>query len=92
MKDGRLDLLGKLMSITHNLISSLGEVSNSTDKLARLLNNSGAYGARAIGYGREGAVIALYPQENKNNLKSAIKKYRIILDEVPLNVPGVRIE
>lgn len=93
IKEKRLDSLGKLISMTHNLVASLGEVSESTDRLARLLDRNGAYGARAVGYGKEGAVIALYPEDEKDNLKSLIEKpARILLDEVSLNVPGVRIE
>ncbi len=93
--DGELELLGKLISITHNLVASLGEVSESTDELARLLNKKehGVLGARTIGYGREGAVIALYQEDKKDHLKSIIQKpARVLLDELSLNVPGVKIE
>lgn len=92
IEDGKLELLGKLMSITHKLLTSLGGVNESINELARFLDRSGAY-TRAIGYGREGAVIALYPDEEKDNFKSVIKRpARIILDEVSLKVPGVMLE
>ena len=96
LKNKDLDKLGRLTSMNNELLNSLDQTSIELNDIVRFLKESDAYGAKALGFEKQGCVMALYAEERKNDLISEIgrsqKSARIVLEDVSLNVPGVMIE
>lgn len=92
LRTNKLNVLGKLLSANNKLLSLLGQTSDRTEELVQKLENR-SYGSRVVGYEEDGCVIALIPEESRKDVEKSIEKpARVLLSEVTLNVPGVKIE
>lgn len=84
--------LGKLMSMNQGLLETLGV---STEKLSQLnyaAINAGAFGAKLSGAGGGDCMIALAPDEMRDEVIEAITQANGTPIEVSPNAPGVRVE
>jgi len=59
LADGDLDELGELMDVNHGLLSALGVSSRSLDAMVWAARDAGAKGAKLVGAGGGGCIVAL---------------------------------
>ncbi|GAB3683863.1 mevalonate kinase [Salinarchaeum chitinilyticum] len=59
LADGDLDELGQLMDVNHGLLSALGVSSRSLDAMVWAARDAGAKGAKLVGAGGGGCIVAL---------------------------------
>lgn len=86
-----IEKIGRLMSEHHKVLSGLLDVSlPAIDKITNAALQAGAYGAKIVGSGRGGCIVALAPEEKQNEVidamqnAGAVRAYAVEVD------PGVR--
>ncbi|MEM3192044.1 MAG: mevalonate kinase [Conexivisphaerales archaeon] len=84
--------LGKLMTINHGLLSSLGVSSIKLDSLVSASINAGAYGAKLSGAGGGDCIIAIVERDTRLKVENAIKREGGTIINVNLNAEGARID
>ncbi len=77
LKSGDMEAMGKLINASHTSLSEDYEISTpEVDRLVDLLNKNGALGARIMGAGFGGVVIALTtPEHGKSLVESIMELY-----------------
>jgi mevalonate kinase len=70
---GDAKVLGRLMTLSHIMLSTVGVTSESLDYLVDLLLSLGCYGAKLTGAGGGGSVVAVAPQGKEKNILSELK-------------------
>lgn len=88
---GDVETLGLLMDINQGLLNALGVSSPELENLIFTARKNGAYGAKLTGAGGGGCMFALVPEENKNSVFMALKKYGRPI-ETTLCKDGLKIE
>lgn len=82
---GRPDELGPLMEANHQVLREMGVSSPELDALVRAARAAGAGGAKLVGGGRGGNMIALVTSENAAAVAAALRAagaVRVIVTEV----------
>lgn len=82
-----LEKIGKLMTQHHNVLrDKLGVTVPKIDKMIRTVLQVGAFGAKIVGSGGGGCIVALCPKERKEAVIEALKNseskaYKVSVDE-----------
>jgi len=82
-----LENIGKLMTQHHNILrDKLGVTVPKIDKMIRVALQAGAFGAKIVGSGGGGCIVALCPNERKEAVIEALKNldtnaYKVRVDE-----------
>ncbi|MEM2269907.1 MAG: mevalonate kinase [Nitrososphaerota archaeon] len=70
IQNNRIERLGSLMTVSHNLLRAIGVSSRELDEIIDRALRAGAYGAKLTGGGGGGAVIAVASEEVTRQLIS----------------------
>ncbi len=82
---------GELMNTNQEYLQSLGVSTEKLDSMINAACRAGAYGAKLSGAGGGDCIIALAPDENREEVKKAIQTAGGIIMNVNTNAPGVQI-
>ncbi len=83
--------LGEMMNFNHGLLNALGVSCKELEILVHTARSVGAYGAKLSGAGGGDCMIALVPEEKKEDVEKVINKYGKVIP-AKVNAEGVRIE
>ncbi len=89
--NNRIERLGSLMTVSHNILRAIGVSSKELDDLVERALRAGAYGAKLTGGGGGGVVIAVASEEVARQLVSRFSDQYAIY-RVPLPQEGARRE
>jgi len=92
LKEGDLEVLGRLMLINHGLLFAIGVSHEKLDKLVHAALRAGAYGAKLTGAGGGGCMIAIAPSKLVDQVISSIEQAGGTAFSAKINVEGARIE
>jgi mevalonate kinase len=81
--------MGNCMTRNHSLLQQLGVSIPKLDEMVYAANTSGAWGAKLSGAGGGDCMIALVPEEKKEDVTRAIEKVGGEIIHVGLNAKGV---
>ena len=74
LENGNVDAIGALMIENHKILSSIDVSCFQLDKLVECAINKGALGAKLVGAGKGGNIVALVKEEQKDIVVSELKK------------------
>ena len=77
LKEGKIDMayLGRLMNEHHKILKDVLKITVPLiDKMIEAAHSNGAYGAKIVGSGGGGCIVAIAPEEKKEAIIQAIKK------------------
>lgn len=83
---------GELMNINQEYLQSLGVSTEKLDSMIGAAKKAGAYGAKLSGAGGGDCIIALVPDEKKEQVKKAIQNVWGLILDVQTNTEGAKIE
>ena len=92
LKEGDLEVLGRLMLINHGLLFAIGVSHEKLDKLVHAALRAGAYGAKLTGAGGGGCMIAIAPSKLVDQVISSIEQAGGTAFSAKINVEGAKIE
>ncbi|MBU0756964.1 MAG: mevalonate kinase [Nanoarchaeota archaeon] len=69
---GDIQHMGRLMDMNHEYLQKIGVSSKGLDRLVKAAKNAGALGAKLVGAGRGGNMVALVDKENKEEVRQAL--------------------
>lgn len=84
--------IGELMNINQEYLQSLGVSTEKLDSMTGAAKKAGAYGVKLSGAGGGDCIIALAPDEKKEQVKKAIQNVEGLIIDVQTNAEGARIE
>lgn len=82
-----LEIIGKLMTQHHNILrDKLGVTVPKIDRMIKAALDAGAFGAKIVGSGGGGCIVALCPKERKDAVIEALENvdahaYKVSVDE-----------
>lgn len=87
---GDLKGLGRLLTINHAVLGSLGVSNRTLDRMVDLLASKGCYGAKLTGAGGGGSVVAVAPEAKEKSIVSGLSAlgFETFIARVP--VGGVK--
>ena len=89
---GDFEMFGQLMNVNEGLLASYGvEISKLADMIYAA-RGAGAYGAKLSGAGGGDCMIAIIPEEKREEIETAIEKVGGEILKVQANAEGVRVE
>jgi len=83
--------VGELMNKNQQLLKSLEVSTEKLDKMCQAALSAGAYGAKLSGAGGGDCMIAIIPEEKRQNIKQAIKNVAGQIMNITNNAPGVSL-
>lgn len=89
LETSNFEKTGKCMTQNHHLLQKLGVSIPKLDEMVMAANNAGAWGAKLSGAGGGDCMIALVPDDKKENVTRAIEKVGGEIIHVGLNAKGV---
>jgi mevalonate kinase len=92
IKNSDLETLGELININHGLLYADGVSSDKLEKLVWAAKDAGAYGAKLSGAGVGDNMIALVPEDKKDDVKQAITAAGGKVLDVEIDPQGLKIE
>lgn len=87
---GDIMMLGKLMTLNHSVLSSLGASNSNLDRIVDLSLSLGCYGAKLTGAGGGGSVIAVPPSGRGDQVLEQMRRYGYEGFKARLPTDGVR--
>ncbi|MBI4137075.1 mevalonate kinase [Candidatus Roizmanbacteria bacterium] len=84
--------LGLYMNNNHHLLQQFAVSTPKLDELVEAARKAGAYGAKLSGAGGGDCMIAIIPEEKRNDIETALKNAGGTILSVVTNEEGVRIE
>jgi mevalonate kinase len=92
LREGKVDAVGRLLSLNHWLVNALGVSHPLLDRLVYASLKAGALGAKLTGAGGGGCMIALVNDETESAVVEAIKSEGCTPLPAKLSKAGVQIE
>lgn len=84
--------IGELMNINQEYLQSIGVSTEKLDNMIGAAKKVGAYGAKLSGAGGGDCIIALAPDEKREQVKKAIQNVGGLILDVQTNAEGAKIE
>jgi mevalonate kinase len=84
-------LLGALMNENHEIQRGLGGSGEANDRLIESALEAGAPGAKLAGAGHGGTIVALWPDDDRAKLESALTRAGATVLPSPTPLPGVSL-
>jgi mevalonate kinase len=90
LSTGDLQALGRLLSLNHSVLASLGLSNETLDRQVDLLMHEGCYGAKLTGAGGGGCVLGIAPSGKEKSIGSRLSARGFETFVAVLPVGGVR--
>jgi mevalonate kinase len=84
--------LGNLMNFNQGYLESLGVSTKKLTNMVYAAVDSGAWGAKLSGAGGGDCIIALAPENKRQNVEKAIETAGGEIIKITANAPGIRVE
>jgi len=92
LKNENWRVLGELMNFNQGYLKSLGVSTKKLSDMIYAAIDAGAWGSKLSGAGGGDCIIALAPENKRNDVQRAVKKVGGKIIKIKTNAPGVRVE
>lgn len=90
LRAGDMKGLGRLLTVNHAVLGSLGVSNDTLDEIVDSLGSAGSYGAKLTGAGGGGSVVAVAPEAKEKSIVSRLSALGYETFEAQVPAEGVK--